>query len=246
MQPTFNFNKPRLQFLALLCSLAFVAGGGALALGTPENLIATKEIPANPRFQSGLLASPSAKYQVSSSASQTRVTVSSGGLLIRAQGQRYDILTPDGTVSVTDGEAIVLAQDGRVKVEVVKGTARVDSPYLVAGSGEVLSPATLAAGESAQGSLIGPEEAAALENLGMHESAGPLADLEMADPPEPLGELAMAEFGTIITSLGLSETAVASIAAPVLGGATAAAGAAGLANRLNRAGPPDGVPPVSP
>lgn len=243
MNKSFLPKSSRLRFLTLLGMIGLLGCGASFALSSPDSRVDVTEIPEQVNFRSGLMATPDALYQVTTSAGKTRVTVTQGGIFVKSQGQEFDIVTSDGTVSVSNGEAIVNAGGDKMRVEVLVGQASVNSPYIVSNATEVKGPFTLVDGESAETSVLGPEEEEMLSNLGMHESSAALADLEMHEVSEPLGELAMAEFGTVITSLGLSEIAGTSLLAPILGSGAVAAIPA-VAAALNRS-PVVEPPPIS-
>lgn len=226
---------PRL--LALLGILGFLAAGIPLAFASPDQIVEPpqeiKEVAAS------IWSSPQAQVQVKSAPGGRQVSVSQGAVYVRAVAGPVQVQTEDGALAVHTGTVIVAADGERVNVKVLEGSAQLSSPYL-----EGSPNGLLAAGETAEGRLVGPEEQASLEALGMHETEVEPEGLGMHELDPQMESLAMAEFGSLMGTLGMHEAVAGAVLLPAAASTTALAA---VGNALARSNPVDGViTPLSP
>lgn len=239
-QASYGLIKYRNRLLASVTTFGILLATVPLALASPDTLVDAP--PEAVHFGATMMASPNARFQVSTQGVRTRITVTRGGVYVKTADRPVDVYTDDGVVAVKNGEMIVSARPDRVKVKVVDGRASLKSPYIVSQNQQQISPLLLAAGEDAAGQLMGPEEQAALEALGMSEEEPPLEGLGLSELDPQLEGLAMAEFGPLFSALGAHEAA----AAALLPAAGSSAGLAGLATGLAFSRGNRGLRPISP
>lgn len=155
-------HKFRHQVLILAAFLGLFVGTISTVGAAPDTVPAKALGPT-------MMASPHAKFQVSTNGDHTRVTVSRGSVYVKTDQRPVEVYTADGVVAVESGELVVTASPNQVRVQVTAGQASLNSPYIISGQEERLPPFKVAAGETAEGRIAGPEEQAALEGLGLGE-----------------------------------------------------------------------------